>query len=81
MRKQTHKHPLQKPGLRSRAAISCLLILSLSGCSYEAMYKSIQQDNLRACEEIPIAQQAGCKARYQTDYDTYRRQRAEILEN
>lgn len=35
------------------------------------MYELIQQDGLRACEEIPVAQQASCKAHYQKDDATY----------
>lgn len=54
---------------------SLLMILALSTCSNEAMYQSIQQDGLRGCEEIPIAQQASCKAQYQKDYATYKRER------
>ena len=52
-----------------------LLGVGLNGCSNEAMYQSIQQNGLRACEEIPIAQQASCKAQYQKDYATYKRER------
>jgi hypothetical protein len=52
-----------------------LLALSLNGSSNEAMYQSIQQNGLRACEEIPIAQQASCKAQYQKDSATYNRER------
>ena len=47
-----------------------LLALSLNGCSNEAMYQSIQQNGLRASEEIPIAQQASCKTQHQKDYAT-----------
>jgi len=45
-------------------------MLGLAACSYEAMYQSIRLDGLRGCEEIPIAQQAGCKAQYRKDYAT-----------
>ena len=57
-----------------------LLALSLNTCSNEAIYQSIQQNGLRACEEIPIAQQASCKSRYQKDYATYKRERDELKE-
>ena len=52
-----------------------LLALSLNGFSNEVMYQSVQQNVLRACEEVPIAQQASCKAQYQKDYATYKRER------
>ncbi|PCI79679.1 MAG: hypothetical protein COB20_04260 [SAR86 cluster bacterium] len=62
------------------AALSLgLLALSLNACSNEAIYQSIQQNGLRACEEIPIAQQAGCKAQYQKDYATYKRERDSLI--
>ena len=57
-----------------------LLILSLNACSNEAIYQSIQQNGLRACEEIPIAQQASCRAQYQKDYATYKRERDSLEE-
>lgn len=69
---------LKRPRLstsRLAALLLGLLALSLNACSNEAMYQSIQQDGLRSCEEIPIAQQASCKARYQKDYATYKRER------
>lgn len=63
------------------AALSLgLLALSLNACSNKAMYEMIRQDNLRACEAIPIAQQAGCKAQYQKDYATYKRERDSLKE-
>ena len=57
-----------------------LIALSLNACSNEAIYQSIQQNGLRACEEIPIAQQASCKAQYQKDYATYKRERDSLKE-
>ena len=57
-----------------------LLALSLNACSNEAIYQSIQQNGLRACEEIPIAQQASCRAQYQKDYATYKRERDALEE-
>lgn len=58
-----------------------LFILNLNACSNEAIYQSIQQNALRACEEIPIAQQASCRAQYQKDYATYKRERDALDEN
>ncbi|MEX0964051.1 MAG: hypothetical protein WDZ52_08445 [Pseudohongiellaceae bacterium] len=52
-----------------------LLVCSLGACSNEALYQAIQENRLQACEQIPIAQQAACKAQYQTDYGTYKRAR------
>ena len=57
-----------------------LLALGLNACSNEAIYQSIQQNGLRACEEIPIAQQAHCKTQYQKDYATYKRERDALKE-
>lgn len=51
------------------------LALGLTGCSNEALYNAIQENRLQACETLPIAQQEGCKAQYQTDYESYRRDR------
>lgn len=59
---------------------ACFALLSLTACSNEAIYQSIQQDGLRGCEEIPIAQQASCKAQYQKDYATYKRERDALQE-
>jgi len=59
----------------ARRALFLLTLASLAGCSNKALYQAIQQNRLQACEEIPIPQQAACKAQYQTDYDSYRRAR------
>lgn len=69
--------------LTARLAILSLglLALSLNACSNEAIYQSIQQNGLRACEEIPIAQQADCRAQYQKDYATYKRERDSLKES
>ena len=69
--KLTKPHPIRLV----RALLALLVMSGLAACSNEAIYQSIQLDGLRGCEEIPIAQQAGCKAQYQKDYDTYKRER------
>ncbi|MFT7472654.1 MAG: hypothetical protein ACI8XU_002557 [Kiritimatiellia bacterium] len=57
------------------------LALSLNGCSNEAMYQAIRQNGLRACEEMPTAQQASRKAQYQKDYATYKRERDSLKDS
>lgn len=59
----------------TRRVALLLTLASLAGCSNKALYQAIQQNRLQACEEIPIPQQAACKAQYQTDYESYKRQR------
>lgn len=62
----------------------CLIVLltppGLNACSHEALYKNIQQNGPRACEERPVFQQASYKAQYQKDYETYKRERDALKE-
>jgi hypothetical protein len=58
---------------KTSTALSLIAAL-LASCSHEATYRNIQENNLRRCEEIPIAQQRDCRALYQKDYDEYRRE-------
>ncbi|GJM11883.1 MAG: hypothetical protein DHS20C12_02860 [Pseudohongiella sp.] len=55
--------------------VAGLVLVGLASCSNKAMYQTLQQNGLRACQEIPIAQQPSCKAQYQKDYETYKRER------
>lgn len=68
-------HRSRRASARRWQGCMLLALLSLAGCSNEALYQAIQENRLQACEQIPIAQQAACKAQYQTDYDTYKRER------
>ena len=61
--------------LPSRYILVAAAAASLGACSNEALYQAIQENRLQACEEIPIAQQASCNAQYQTDYESYKRDR------
>ena len=47
----------------------------LQAYSNAAMYQAMQENRLQACEEMPIAQRAGRKAQYQTDYEGYQQAR------
>lgn len=68
-----------------RRLMPVFLVFSLtvfgSSCSNRAIYENIQQNQLRACEELPIPQQAQCKAQYGTTYEQYRRERDRIGQN
>lgn len=69
-------------GTSTTSRITTLLLLAtllLTGaCSNGARYELIRQNRLQECETLPIPQQAQCKAQYQTDYETYRREREAI---
>lgn len=71
----TTRPPSGAPRRRLGHAVAVALALGLTGCSSEAMYNAIQENRLQACEALPIAQQEGCKAQYQSDYESYRRDR------
>lgn len=67
-----------RPLRRGRAIAMVIAAVGLGACSSEAMYRAIQLNRQQACEQIPIAQQASCKAQYQTDYESYKRQRESL---
>lgn len=54
-----------------------LLLLSVS-CSNRSLYNSVQLNNIQRCQALPIPQQAACQAQYQTSFEEYSRQRAEL---
>lgn len=54
--------------------------ISLSSCSNRAIYETVQMNQLRRCEEIPIPQQANCREQFQTSFDEYTRGRNELKE-
>lgn len=66
----------------SRTSATVLLggsiVMVATSCSYQSIYRNIQEDGRRRCEEIPIAQQATCKARYQTNYEEYNKIREQL---
>ena len=68
------------PRRQRQLAIAALTPLLLTACTSEALYNSIQQNQLQRCETIPIAQQAACKQQFQTSYEEYRRERDALVE-
>ena len=67
----------RRSGLYTARRLSFAVALSMlvTACTNQDLYEAIQQNRLQACEEIPIPQQAQCKARYQVDYEDYKRER------
>ncbi|MCY4263297.1 MAG: hypothetical protein OXE78_00345 [Gammaproteobacteria bacterium] len=60
----------------------CLVIaVASAGRSNQAVYESIQLNQLRRCQQLPIPQQAGCREGFQTSWGEYSRQRSESLED
>lgn len=56
-----------------RAVILIAIASACAACSNKALYENIQQNQLRACENLPVPQQAHCKSQYDTTYEDYRR--------
>ncbi len=80
------KDPFSAPNrfLRLRPLRAVFLIAVAStclACSNKALYENIQQNQLRACESLPIPQQTQCKALYDTSYEEYRHELEQIDEN
>ena len=64
--------------LTTRMLALPLSLVLLSNCSSQSIYENLQHDQVRRCEQIPIAQQATCKAQYQTEYDEYKKLREQL---
>lgn len=60
---------------------SVLCLVVLTSCSAESVYNSVQLNNLRRCEQIPIPMQEDCKAQYRVSFEEYERDLEELLEN
>lgn len=58
--------------------LTILLVLA-SGCTSKQLYNAAQQNRLQNCSELQGAQRDECEARYQKDYETYERERQEVL--
>jgi len=56
-----------------RAVFLIAVVSAGAACSNKALYENIQQNQLRACESLPVPQQAQCKSQYDTTYEEYRR--------
>ncbi|MDA1371221.1 MAG: hypothetical protein O2971_10735 [Proteobacteria bacterium] len=52
--------------------VALTLSVLLPGCTNQQLFNAIRENNQQRCEEIPIPQQAACKAQYKTDYEDYR---------
>jgi hypothetical protein len=74
-----------RPRIQSRRILPLLLIPLLAGmlsaCTSRNLYEAIQQNRLQRCEEIPIPQQANCRAQYQQSYEDYKNERDALLED
>ena len=55
------------------------LLVAVSGCTSKQLYNAAQQNRLQQCSELQGAQRDECEAQYQKDYDTYERERPEVL--
>lgn len=55
-------------------------IVLLSGCSQHQMYDSIQVNQRNECERLSGIQRDECLKQLGPDYQTYERQRRELLE-
>lgn len=55
-----------------------VVVLLCSSCSHRSLYEAIHENRLQACEELPIPQQAQCKSEYDTEYEDYQRERAQL---
>lgn len=52
----------------------------LSACSSRDLYNAAQENRLQECRKLYGAQREECEARYQKDYDTYERERQEVID-
>jgi hypothetical protein len=56
----------------------CLPLLLL-GCSQRSAYEGLKHSNALECHQAPSSQREECFERLPPDYDTYRRQREEVV--
>jgi hypothetical protein len=56
-----------------------LLLVLASGCTSKQLYNAAQQNRLQNCSELQGAQRDECEALYQKDYETYERERQQVL--
>lgn len=77
-------HPAMPPktnGLILKLAVVIGLIVSVSGCTSKQLYNAVQENRLQECRKLYGAQRDECEARYQKDYETYQREREEVIAN
>lgn len=61
------------------AAITFCIIAS--GCTSKELYNAVQQNRLQKCSELYGPQREECEAQYQKDFETYNREREEVIAN
>lgn len=55
-------------------------LVALTACSQRQIYESVQTNNRNECERLSGVQRKECLDRLAPDYQTYERQRKELLE-
>lgn len=51
----------------------------LCSCSSKELYNAVQENRLQQCQTLYGAQREECEAQYQKDYETYKRERSEVI--
>jgi len=51
----------------------------LCSCSSKDLYNAAQENRLQQCQTLYGAQREECEAQYQKDYETYERERKEVM--
>lgn len=77
------RHSLHKQTRQLVLIPFCIFAFSLltTGCTSKDLYNAVQQNRLQKCSELYGPQREECEAQYQKDYETYNRERAEVLAN
>ena len=66
--------------MRLKPSVMLLIFtIGLSGCAAKDLYNATQQNRLQECAKLYGAQRQECEQRYQKDYETYQREREEVL--
>jgi hypothetical protein len=76
-----HHHPsiIERGSLIMKIFILFCLVI-LTACSQRQIYDSVQTNNRNECERLSGVQRKECLERLAPDYQTYERQRKELLE-
>lgn len=53
--------------------------LSLAACTTQQIYRSMQEQSHKNCINLSGPESQDCLKRYDVDYDTYKKQRDEII--
>ncbi|MBT0587467.1 hypothetical protein [Alteromonas oceanisediminis] len=59
--------------------VTLSVVMGLSGCSAKQLYNATQENRLQTCSELYGAQREECEAQYQKDYETYERERQQVI--